>query len=82
MIRASQTVYKSPAYLQSDWPQTLESTVLALPKLLVSHGLPNDSPTLALFAYLMIRTFQLVFLAGTVFSSHNKSTEIVFRLVF
>jgi len=38
--------------------------------------------TKVLFAYLIIRPFQLFFLAGTVFFSHNKSTRIVFRLVF
>ena len=38
--------------------------------------------TMALFASLIIRTFQLVFLAGTVFSSHNKSSGTIFRLIF
>ena len=37
---------------------------------------------MALFAYLIIRLFQLVFSARTVFFSHNKSTETVFRLIF
>ena len=36
---------------------------------------------MALFASLIIRLFQLFF-AGTVFFSHNKSAEKVFRLVF
>ena len=36
----------------------------------------------ALFAYLIIRLFQLVFLVGTIFFSHNKSTGTIFRLVF
>ena len=36
----------------------------------------------AMFASLIIRTFQLVFSAGTIFSSRNKSDETVFRLVF
>ena len=40
------------------------------------------SSVLAMFACLIIRTFQLVFSAGTVFFSHNKSIETVFRLVF
>ena len=35
-----------------------------------------------MFASLIICTFQLVFSARTVFFSHNKSTEIVFRLIF
>jgi len=37
---------------------------------------------LALFAFLIIRLFKLVFLAGIVFFSHNKSAGSVFRLVF
>ena len=37
---------------------------------------------MALFVFLIIRTFQLVFSARTVFFSHNKSTETVFWLVF
>ena len=37
---------------------------------------------LALFVSLLIRLFQLVFLAGTVFFSHNKSAGTMFRLVF
>ena len=37
---------------------------------------------IALFASLIIRLFQLVFLAGTVFFSHNKLAGTVFRLVF
>jgi len=36
----------------------------------------------ALFAYLIIRLFQFVFLAGTVFFSHNKSVGTAFRLIF
>ena len=43
---------------------------------------PSRGATEVLFAYLIIRTFQLVFLAETVFFSHNKSTRTVFRLVF
>ena len=35
-----------------------------------------------MFAYFIIRTFQLVFSAGTIFFSHNKSAGTVFRLVF
>ena len=35
-----------------------------------------------LFVYLIIRTFQLIFSARTIFFSHNKSAGIVFRLVF
>ena len=35
----------------------------------------------ALFACLIIRIFQLVFSAGTVFFSHNKSAETMFRFV-
>jgi len=37
---------------------------------------------MALFACLIIRTFQLIFSAGTVFFSHNKSAGTVFRLIF
>ena len=37
---------------------------------------------MALFASLIIRTFQLIFSAGTVFFFHNKSARIVFRHVF
>ena len=36
----------------------------------------------AMFASLIIRTFQLVFSVRTVFFSHNKSARIVFWLVF
>ena len=36
----------------------------------------------ALFASLIIRTFQLIFSAGTMFFSHNKSAGTVFRLFF
>jgi len=35
-----------------------------------------------MFASLIIRLFQLVFSAGIVFFSHNKSAGTVFRLVF
>ena len=42
----------------------------------------NSSGCTVLFAYLIIRTSQLVFSAGTVFFSHNKSDGTVFRLVF
>jgi len=45
-----------------------------------SRSKPNM--LLVMFACLIIRTFQLIFSAGTVFSSHNKSTITVFRLVF
>ena len=38
--------------------------------------------TLALFVSLIIRTFQFVFSAGTLFFSHNKSAGTLFRLVF
>ena len=38
--------------------------------------------TSALFVSLIIRTFQPVFSAGTVFFSHNKSAGTVFRHVF
>ena len=37
---------------------------------------------MALFASLIIRLFQLVFSARTVFFSHNKSAGTMFRLVF
>ena len=37
---------------------------------------------MVLFAYLIIHLFRLVFSVGTVFFSHNKSAETVFRLVF
>jgi len=37
---------------------------------------------MALFAYLIIRLFQLVFSVGTVFFSHNKLAGTVFRFVF
>jgi len=40
------------------------------------------SAGMALFASLIIRTFQLIFSAETVFFSHNKSAGTVFRLVF
>ena len=39
-------------------------------------------PLLVLFSSFIIRLFQLIFSAGTVFFSHNISTETVFRLVF
>ena len=35
-----------------------------------------------MFASLIIRLFQLVFSAGTVFFSHNESAGTIFRLVF
>jgi len=37
---------------------------------------------IALFASLIIRLFQLVFLTGTVFFSYNKSAGRMFRLIF
>ena len=37
---------------------------------------------MALFAFLIIRLFQLVFSAEIVFFSHNKSAGIVFQLIF
>ena len=37
---------------------------------------------IVIFASLIIRTFQLVFSAGTVFFSYNKSVGTMFRLVF
>ena len=37
---------------------------------------------LDLFACLTIRSFQLIFLAGTMFLSHDKSAGTVFRFVF
>jgi hypothetical protein len=43
---------------------------------LLSYG------SMALFIRLIIRTFQLDFLAGTVFFSHDKSANSVFQLVF
>ena len=39
-------------------------------------------PVVALFTCLIICTFQLVFSAGTVFFSYDKSAETMFRLVF
>ena len=42
----------------------------------------NVNNNMALFASLIIRFFQLVFLAGTIFFSHNKSAGTVFRLIF
>ena len=36
----------------------------------------------AMFVSFIIRLFQLIFSAGTVFFSHNKSAGTVFRLVF
>ena len=36
----------------------------------------------ALFAFLIIHLFQLVFSVGTVFFSYNKSAGTVFQLVF
>jgi hypothetical protein len=38
----------------------------------------NSHDTVALFAYLIIRIFQLVFSVGTVFFSHNKSANSTF----
>jgi len=38
--------------------------------------------TMVIFTSLIIRLFQLVFSAGTVFFSHNKSAITVFLLVF
>ena len=38
--------------------------------------------TMALFAYLIIRLFQLVFSAATIFLSHNKLAGIVFRFSY
>jgi hypothetical protein len=38
-----------------------------------------QSLTLSLFIRLIIRLFQLVFSAGTVFFSHNKSANSVFQ---
>jgi hypothetical protein len=38
-----------------------------------------SNKTLALFIRLIIRLFQLVFSAGTVFFSHNKSANNVFQ---
>jgi len=35
-----------------------------------------------MFASLIIHTFQLIFSAGTMFFSHNKSAGTVFRLIF
>jgi hypothetical protein len=40
------------------------------------------SPVWALFSWLIIRIFQLVFSDGTVFFSHKKSAETVFQLIF
>ena len=37
---------------------------------------------LVLIASLIIRTFQLIFSAGTVFFSHDKSARTLFRLIF
>ena len=38
--------------------------------------------SMAMFVCVIIRTFRLVFLAGTTFFSHNKSAGTVFQLVF
>ena len=48
------------------------------------YHLINDSGhgAMALFACLIIRIFQLIFLAGTVFFSPNKSAGIIFRFIF
>jgi hypothetical protein len=43
---------------------------------LLSYG------SIALFIRLIIRTFQLDFLAGTVFFSHDKSANSVFQLAY
>jgi hypothetical protein len=55
-------------------------------KLYPTKAIPNatawlrvPSSTSALFIRLIIRLFQLVFLAGTVFFSHNKSANSVFQ---
>ena len=42
----------------------------------------NVTHTKIMFASLIIRTFQLLFSARTVFFSHNKSIGTVFQLVF
>ena len=43
---------------------------------------PKNIHTLAVFACLIIRIFQLIFSAGTVFFSHNKTAGTILRLVF
>jgi len=42
----------------------------------------TNQPEQCIPASLIIRLFQLVFSAGTVFFSHNKSAGTVFRLIF
>ena len=46
------------------------------------NSIPKRHGSPVLFASLIIRLFQLVFSAGTMFFSPNKSTETVFWLVF
>jgi hypothetical protein len=41
-----------------------------------------DPVTKVMFIQLIIRLFQLVFSAGTVFFSHNKSANSVFQLAY
>jgi len=52
----------------------------------IEQQLRNYAPfpfiIMAMFACLIIRTFKLVFSVGTMFFSHDKSAETVFRLVF
>jgi len=48
----------------------------------IGNGFIILEGSMALFVSLIIRTFQLVFSAGTLFFSHNKSAGTVFRLVF
>jgi hypothetical protein len=42
----------------------------------------KSTETAALFIRLIIRTFQLVFLAETVFFSHNKSANSIFQSAY
>ena len=45
-------------------------------------ALTNSNAPLALFVSLIMRPFQLVFSAETVFFSYNKLAGTVFRLIF
>jgi len=68
------------------WPSASDSIGRKREKREEEEGfLPTDMWVLyikALFVFLIIRLFQLVFSDETVFFSHNKSAEIMFRLVF
>ena len=72
--------------LKKHFPSKISHIILASmismpPKSLVKHKLSHFIICWPC-SLVIIRTFQLVFSAGTVFFSHNKSAETVFCLVF